>query len=66
MKLTMREVKELQERLNDIIQNINGNMEIISNKTISDMFLRPIMKTATEISDEIFIQTRDMTFDVEI
>ena len=66
MKLTNLEVKKLQERLNDIIQNIDANMEIISNEEISITFLQPIMKVATEMSDKIFIQTKDTINEVEV
>ena len=66
MKLTNLEVKKLQERLQDIIQNIDANMEIIGNKTISTTFLHPIMKVATEMSDKIFIQTKDNINEVEV
>jgi hypothetical protein len=66
MKLTNLEVKRLQERLQDIIQNIDANMEIISNEEISMNFLQPIMKVATEMSDKIFIQTKDTINEVDI
>lgn len=66
MKLTNLEVKKLQERLQDIIQNIDANMEIVNNEEISITFLQPIMKVATEMSDKIFIQTKDNINEVEV
>lgn len=66
MKLTNLEVKRLQERLQDIIQNIDANMEIVGNEEISMTFLQPIMKTATEMSDKIFTQTKDNINEVEV
>ena len=66
MKLTNLEVKRLQERLQDIIQNIDANMEIVGNEEISMTFLQPIMKVATEMSDKIFIQTNDNINEVEV
>lgn len=66
MKLTNLEVKKLQERLQDIIQNIDANMEIVGNEEISMTFLQPIMKAATEMSDKIFIQTKDNINEVEV
>ena len=66
MKLTNLEVKRLQERLQDIIQNINANMEIVTNEEISTTFLHPIMRVATEMSDKIFIQTKDNINEVDV
>lgn len=66
MKLTNSEVKRLQERLQDIIQNIDANIEIVGNEEISITFLHPIMKVATEMSDKIFIQTKDNINEVEV
>lgn len=66
MKLTNTEVKRLQERLQDIIQNIDANMDIVGNKEIAHTFLLPIRKVATEISDKIYIQTKDNLNDVNI
>ena len=66
MKLTNLEIKRLQERLQDIIQNINANMEMIDNEEISCTFLQPIMKVASEISDKVFIQTKDNINEVKI
>lgn len=64
MKLTILEIKRLQERLYDIIHNIDDNMEIVNNENISMTFLQPIMKVAIEMSDKIFIQTKDNLNDV--
>lgn len=66
MRLTNLEVKNLQERLQDIIQNIDANMEIIGNDIISDEFLLPIMNMAVKISDELFIQTKDTINNINI
>ncbi len=66
MKLTNTQVKLLQERLHDIINNVDANIEIINDETINDAFLRPIMRLATDMSDKIFIQTKDTINEVEI
>ena len=66
MNLKNSEVEQLQKRLQDIIQNIEANMEIINDKTISDNFLFPIMKLATKISDDIFVQTKDTVNHIEV
>lgn len=66
IKITNIQVQQIQERLQDIIDNISGNIEVLNNKEISDVFLRPILTIAIEISDEIYIQTRNNINDVEI
>ena len=66
MELTNTEVKMLQDRLGDIIQNINANMTVCGNEEISDTFLEPIMRIACDISDKIFIQTKDNKNEVNI
>lgn len=68
MKLTNLEVENLQQRLNDIIECIDVNREIIEqyNIDIAITFIQPIMDVATNISNQIFLQTKDNLNDVEI
>lgn len=68
MKLTNLEVKRLQEKLHDIIQNIGTNLEMAEseNEEIAHAFIQPIMNLATEISDKVFIQTKDTVNEVKI
>ena len=66
MELTKKEVDLLQTRLEDIMVNIKTNMEIINNPDINGTFLEPILKTAVEISDKIFIQTQNVKINVII
>jgi len=64
VKLTNNEVKIIQERLHDIIRNIEENMT--TNQKLNDVFLLPIINTATKISDTLFEQTRDKIHEVEV
>lgn len=68
MKLTNLEVENLQQRLNDIIECIDVNREIIEqyNIDIAITFIQPIMDVATNISNQIFLQTKDNLNDVEL
>ncbi len=66
MKLTNREVKDLQKRLDDIIQNITVNMEMMESKDIPIYFLEPILRVAVDISDKVFIQTKDTENEIKL
>jgi hypothetical protein len=66
IKLTNTEVKSLQKSLHDIIQNIDANIQIINNKEISNLFLEPIMRLTTEMSDKVFIQTKDTINEINL
>lgn len=66
MKITNSQVQQIQTRLKDIIDNIVANMEILGDEELSDTFLRPILTIAIQISDEVFIQTKDNINEVEI
>jgi len=66
MKLTNTEVKLLQERLKDIINNIDSNMGIINNEEINETFLQPILDLTVNISDKVFIQTKDTLNEINI
>ena len=66
MELKNSEVKLLQERLHDIINNIEANMEIINNNEINEIFLEPIMRVVTNISDKVFIQTKETLNNVKL
>lgn len=68
MKLTNLEVKNLQQSLNDIIECIDVNREIVEqyNVDVAITFIQPIMDVATNISNQIFLQTKDNLNDVEL
>ncbi len=68
MKLTNLEVKNLNQCLNDIIECIDANREIVEqyNVDIAITFIQPIMDVATNISNQIFLQTKDNLNDVEL
>lgn len=68
MKLTNLEVENLQQRLNDIIECIDVNRELMEqyNVDIAITFIQPIMDVATNISNQIFLQTKDNLNDVEL
>lgn len=66
INLTNKQVKELQNVLHDIIQNIGANMEVLGNEDISNYFIQPIMNCATDMSDKVFIQTKDTINEIKL
>lgn len=67
VNLTNTEVKNVKDRLDDIIQNISGNMEVLGKGgELSFTFLEPIMNKAVEIADRLYLQTKDTINEIEI
>ena len=66
IKISNTEVKALQKGLHDIIHNIEANIEVINNYKITDIFMEPIAKFAAEISDKIYVQTKDTVNEINL
>ena len=66
MKVNNQQLKEIQKSLQDIIDNIAVNMDMIQDEEIKMTFLQPIMKSATDISDKVFIQTRNTIHEINL
>jgi len=66
MNLTSQQIKELKNKLDDIINNINSNIEILSNEEISNYFLKPILNKAVSIQDQIYLQTKDVMINITL
>lgn len=66
MKLTNEQVKKVQKALSDILTNIEVNMEILGDEKLSDYFLQPIIKCTADISDKVFIQTKDTINEINL
>ena len=66
MKVNNQQLKEIQKSLQDIIDNIAVNMDMIQDEEIKMTFFQPIMKSATDISDKVFIQTRNTIHEINL
>jgi len=66
MNLTNQQIKDLKNKLDDIINNIDSNIEILSNEEISNYFLRPILNKAISIQDQIYLQTKDVVINITL
>ena len=57
-KLTNQDVKVLQEQLHEILNQIDMSMDVVKKGSIKDV-LEPIKRLTVDISDKVFVQTKD-------
>lgn len=66
IKITNQELKKVQAALSDILTNIESNIEVLGDEKLSDYFLQPIIRCTADISDKVFIQTKDTVNEIHL